>query len=254
MHFECTSFRMMYSITCFLRHNCVVSSILSGSQITSQCLLSHLQSEPPLNHSMEGLRRSLCFPLISFNKAFIFRPAIFLFWMMPESTKLHTDIICYRMWHLMLYCVRLSALALEACAHGRTYSCIYLDKVFRMGVWDGSHLVRRELCLSQYADTYIFNPPPFRHRSLLHPKLLHGALLYLCIQCVRKTPGTWLPNGVLRSQAGVAAGLVYLPAPARIADRPLSIPGGRVKGQRSFRERGPTCSFILQKALSNQLR
>lgn len=51
----------------------------------------------------------------------------------------------------------LSAFVLWAFAHGCENSRIYLDKVFRTGVQDGGNLVRTDLCLSQYLDTYIFN-------------------------------------------------------------------------------------------------
>lgn len=101
----------------------------------------------------------------------------------------------------------LSAFVLWAFAHGCENSRIYLDKVFRTGVQDGGNL-GEDGSLSVPIPGHIhLQSPPFRHRLRLHPKPLHGALLYLYIQYEKKhkTQCTWLPNGLLRGQAGVAA-------------------------------------------------
>lgn len=78
----------------------------------------------------------------------------------PERTKLLTDIICDRMWHLMVcVCVRVHVLVhlyMRAPIDVRI-AFIYLAHVFRLGVWNGGNLVRTDLCLSQFLDAYIFN-------------------------------------------------------------------------------------------------
>lgn len=52
----------------------------------------------------------------------------------------------------------------------------------------------------------LLQSPQFCYGLWLHPETLDGALLYLCIQCVKKADCTWLPNGVLWKKARVAAG------------------------------------------------
>lgn len=73
--------------------------------------------------------------------------------------------------------------------------------MFRLGVWNGGNLVRTDLCLSQFLDTYISNLLHFDtecHRILYHC----AELYYICASSVekKKTECTWLPNGVFQCQ------------------------------------------------------
>lgn len=119
--------------------------------------------------------------------AFIFRQ------MMPVRIKLLTDITYNRKWHVM-GCVCSAPMGVG------TATYIYLDKVFRMGVWNGGNLVRTDLCLSQFLDTYIFNRLHFateRCCILNHCTELY----YICASSVKNnTECTWLPNRVFQRQ------------------------------------------------------
>lgn len=101
--------------------------------------------------------------------------ATFVLPMMPESTEFLPDIICDRMWHLILHvCLSVCVRAADASA-----SYVYLDKVFRLGVWDGSNLPRTDLRLVQFLDTCIFNLLQIGHRPLLHPRATAWSFYYV---------------------------------------------------------------------------
>lgn len=104
--------------------------------------------------------------------AFIFRQ------MMPGRIKLLTDITHNRKWHVM-GCVCSAPMGVG------TATYIYLDKVFRMGIWNGGNLVRTDLCLCQFLDTYIFNRLHFATERCCI--LNHCAeLYYICASSVKK--------------------------------------------------------------------
>lgn len=99
--------------------------------------------------------------------------------MMPGRIKLLTDITHNWKWHVM-GCVR----TLRPWVWERpAYMC--LEKMFCLGVWNGGNLVRTDLCLSQFLDTYISNLLHFdteRRRILNHC----AELYYICASSVEK--------------------------------------------------------------------
>lgn len=126
----------------------------------------------------------------------------------------------------------LSAFVLWAFAHGCENSRIYLDKVFRTGVQDGGNL-GEDGSLSVPIPGHIhLQSPPFRHRLRLHPKPLHGALLYLYIQYEKKTKHNALGSLMDCSVARQEWLLACLPTSTTYQHTPTPLIPGSVERER----------------------
>lgn len=132
-----------------------------------------------------------------------------------------------------------------------------LDKVFRTGVYDGGNLVRRDLCLSWYLDTYIFNLLRFT-ADCCYTLNRCMELYYICASSVFGKKKKKIQNalGSLMECCGAVQERLLACLPTSTTQQHTStatvlIPGTAERcRQREFAGRRRACSYIILDALS----